>query len=62
MVDGRLPQCVARRTAEWLLGRELRTEEDPWLDDLTVGFTTSEFRYSELVREIVTSERYRRVQ
>jgi hypothetical protein len=62
VVDGRLPQCVARRTAEWLLGRELRTEEDPWLDDLTVGFTTSEFRYSELVREIVTSERYRRVQ
>ena len=61
VVDGRLPRCVARTTATWLLGREMTAADEAWIEDLTVGFAFSGFRYDELVKSIVTSDTYRRV-
>ena len=58
--DGRFTTCAVRRTAEWLLGRELREEEEPWTREITEDFLGSDFRYRELVRAVVTSETYRR--
>ena len=57
-----LPQCTARRTAEWLLGREMNQEgDDKWLDALAWQFVQDGFSYRQLVKSIITSERYRRV-
>lgn len=60
LADGRFTSCTVRRTAEWLLGRELHAEEEPWVRELTGRFLESDFRYRELVRAIVTSDTYRR--
>jgi len=61
-IDGRLPECVASTAATWLLGRELDPEEQPWVEELAMEFTASGWSYRELVRAIVTSETWRRVQ
>lgn len=58
--DNRLPRCVARSTAEWLLGRDLLAEEEPWADGLGVAFATGGYDYRALVKEIVLSDAYRR--
>jgi hypothetical protein len=60
--DGRLPDCVAQTTAEWLLGREVYDSEEAWVEELSAGFAASGFQYGELVRDIVTSDTYRRVE
>lgn len=63
VADNRLPRCVARRTAEWLLGRPvegLTAAEEVWLDELTTRFVTAGYRYDLLVRDVVTSPVYRR--
>ena len=63
VADHRLPTCVARRTAEWLLGRPLNLadEEQVFLDGLAHDFVTSGFDYPALVKRIVTHSTYRRV-
>lgn len=63
VADNRLPRCVARRTAEWLLGRPvegLTSTEESWLDELTTRFVTRGYRFDLLVRDVVTSPVYRR--
>ncbi len=62
IADGRLPRCVATRTAGWLLGRPLTSADDAWVDSLATTFTTSNFDYKALVRAVVSSDDYRRVQ
>jgi len=59
--DGRMSACTARRTAEWLLGRELRAEEMSWIEQLTFDYVQGGTRYRDLVRTIVSSDVYRRV-
>ena len=61
VADGRLPRCVASTTAEWLLGRELADGEEPWVEHLSAVFVASDFDYTELVYEIVSSDSYRSV-
>lgn len=61
VVDGRLQRCVARSTAEWLVGRPLSDDEDGFVDELVAGFEDDGFRYRSLVKRIVTSDLYRRV-
>ncbi|MEQ1500856.1 MAG: DUF1585 domain-containing protein [Myxococcota bacterium] len=61
IADGRLPRCVAERTADWLLGRETTDADLPWLDALAAGFAASGYRYDQLVKDIVTSDAYRRI-
>lgn len=63
VADNRLPRCVARRTAEWLIGRPLAPtdDEDTWLSTLTTRFVTGGYRFDTLVRDVVTSDLYRRV-
>jgi hypothetical protein len=60
IADGRLPQCVTRRTAEWLLGRPLGEPERPWLDAVARDFVASGMRMPGLVQAIVTHPTYRR--
>ena len=61
--DNRLPRCVAQQTAAWLLGRSLdRPGDAKWLTNLSVDFARSDFSYRALVKSILTSDRYRRVQ
>lgn len=61
VVDGRLPTCVATNTAERLLGREIADADEPWIRELATDFAAGGFSYKGLVRDIVTSEPYRRV-
>lgn len=61
VADNRLPRCVARRTAEWLVGRELEGEELDWAQGLALDFVKNGYRFRSLVRDIVTSDIYRRV-
>jgi hypothetical protein len=51
---------VARRTAEWLLGRSPDPWEDAWVQELADGFVASDLRYRQLVKAIVLSDNYRR--
>ena len=62
VADGRFPTCVARRTAEWVTGREMLDEDEAWLEGLAQGFSASDFRYRELVKQILLSDNFRRVQ
>ena len=62
VATGQLDRCVATRTAEWLLGREVDVErEAEWIAALALDFAAAEYSYRELVRAIVLSESYRRV-
>ena len=61
LADGRLSACVAKTAAKHFLRRDVRGDEMEWLDELNVGFVTSDYRYRELVKAIVTSESYRRL-
>lgn len=61
VVDGRLQGCVARSTAEWLLGRPLGVNESDVADHYVRTFEDSGFSYRALVKAIVTSDLYRRV-
>ncbi|MCB9742651.1 MAG: hypothetical protein H6741_11720 [Alphaproteobacteria bacterium] len=60
-LDGRLPRCVARQTAEWLMGREVSGDSEAlWVEDLAATFIATDFSYEELVRAVVLSDNYRR--
>lgn len=61
VASNRLPACVARRTAEWLLGRTPDEGDADWLAGLTREFVAGGYHYRDLVRAIVQSPRYRRV-
>lgn len=61
IVDGRLPTCVARSTAEWLLGRKLADAELPWASDLATAFAADGYRFKSLVKSVVMSDVYRRL-
>ncbi len=61
VADNRLPRCVARTTAAWLLGRELTQAELPWADELALDFVKGGYRYRSLIRDVVLSDTYRRV-
>jgi len=62
VVDGRLPDCTARRAASWLLGRTILPEEEPWIDQLSDQFIASDFNYRALIKAVVSSPVYRSVQ
>ena len=60
VADGRLPQCVVETASQWLLGAQSEELDVDVVEQWVAGFQDSDFRYSELVRSIVTSESYRR--
>ncbi len=63
VANHRLPTCVARKAAEWLLDRELnQSGDEEWLDEISTEFVRAQFSYRSLIKSIVTSSRYRRVQ
>ena len=61
LLDEDLPQCVAKRTVHWLMGRAPHADEAEWVTLLASEFAASGYRFRELVKAIVTSETYRRV-
>jgi hypothetical protein len=62
IADNRLPLCIARRTAEWLLGGQVSPQNDAdWIAEIARQFVFSDLSYRALVKSIVTSPRYRRV-
>ena len=62
IAENQLPLCVARQTAEWLMGRTTTEADDAWIRDLATAFVHSGLRYKALVKAVVTSAQYRRVQ
>ncbi len=62
IVDRRIPRCAAQQTAQWLLGREVLPEEDAWIDALAGDFVSSDYSFRTLVKAIVRSDAYRRVE
>ncbi len=62
VADNRFPRCTAQRAAEWLLGRDMNQKDQPWLDELSYAFVHSGFSYQALIKAVVTSDRYRRLQ
>lgn len=61
LVDGRLPRCVSQNAATWLLGRNIQTDEQGFIEELAATFINSQFDYKQLIKSIVTSDYYRRV-
>ncbi|MFT7582204.1 MAG: hypothetical protein ACI9MR_003886 [Myxococcota bacterium] len=62
IVDGRLPMCVARSTAERFLGRTLDDDTDEaWLADVAREFVASGYRYRAVVKAVLEHPSYRRV-
>lgn len=61
IADNKLPACMSRHSAEFLMGRPLTEGEQPWLDELVRAFAWGDYSYRGLVRAIVTSDAYRRV-
>ena len=62
VAENTLPRCVARQTAEWLMGRATTSDDDHWILDLSQKFVRSGFDYRMLVKAVVLSPQYRRVQ
>ncbi len=60
--ENQLPVCVARQTAEWLMGRSTTEADKAWIADLATAFVQSGYQYKQLVKAVVTSAQYRRVQ
>ncbi len=61
VADGRFTDCTVRTAARWLLGRDPTPDEEAWIDELERDFVAGDYRYSQLVRDIVTSPVYARV-
>ena len=59
--DGRLSRCIAKKTAEHHLNRELENSEEEWLLGLAADFEASGWQYKDLVKAIVKSSSYRRL-
>ena len=62
VAENTLPRCVARQTAEWLMGRAATSDDDHWILDLAQKFVRSGFDYRGLVKAVILSPQYRRVQ
>ena len=62
VVDGRIPSCAAQKAAEWLLGRPVTANDQPWLDSLAADFVASGYSWRTLIKRIVMSSEYRSVQ
>ena len=60
IADGTVPSCVVQKASEQLLGRELSDQDSVWKQELTREFIQDTYNYSELIRNIVTSDEYRR--
>jgi len=60
--DNQLPRCAATRSLKSLLGRDLGVQDIDWVESLAVDFAMSGYSYRELVKAIVMSPVYRRVQ
>jgi hypothetical protein len=61
VADGRLPTCVARSTASWLLGRDPSVDEEAWVEALAGGLVSTDWSYRALVKQVVLSDAYRTV-
>ena len=61
IVSHELPTCTVRTAIEMALARELLPEEASWPEELAIDFAAQGFSYRELMKQIVTSDTFRRV-
>ena len=61
IVDGSLPACSARTAAQWLLGDVAFDADAAWYDEIGEDFVAAGFSWRELMKNVVTSDVYRRV-
>jgi hypothetical protein len=61
IVDSRFSECASRGIAQRLMGREVTLGEKAWLLGMAQGFVDSGYKYKQLVKQIVSSDVYRRV-
>ena len=58
-----LASCAVRNFAEHVLGRELSADEKTgWLTDKTASFAAAGHDFLKMVKDVVTDERYRRIE
>lgn len=62
VVDERLPHCTAQTAFQWLMGRPPAESETELVNALSREFQQSNYNYRQLIRALVSSTGYRRVQ
>lgn len=61
IASGKVSSCLTEKTAQWLLGREVRDADQDVLADWETELLASNWSYKDLVKQIVLSPTYRRV-
>jgi hypothetical protein len=61
IASGNISQCLTKKTANWLLGRDLTPGDADLVDAWDLELLASDWDYRTLVKQIVLSETYRRV-
>ena len=62
VVDNRMPMCVSTKTLEWLLGRPVADDDQPFVKELANEFVAGGYSYRDMVKAVLMSSTYRRVQ
>ena len=62
VADNSLLSCLVQRSAETYLGRPVLSSEQAWVDQTIREFSDSQFDYPSIIKRIIMSETYRRVQ
>ena len=58
-----LASCAVQNFSEHVLGRELSADEKTsWLAEKTVSFAAARHDFLKMVKDVVTDERYRRIE
>ena len=61
--QGQLASCAVRNFAEYAFGRELSADEQTgWLTERTSSFASGGHDFLQMVKEVLTDDRYRRIE
>ena len=61
--QGQLASCAVRNFAEYAFGRELSADEQTgWLVEQTSSFASGGHDFLQMVKEVLTDDRYRRIE
>lgn len=61
IADRRIPRCSVEGAAASVLGREILSDEGPWIEALMAEFMGSNWSYRALTRAVLVSDTYRRI-
>ena len=57
--DDRLPGCIVEKTFIYAMGRGIKDEDEPYIEAITDAFIASDYRFKELLIQIVKSPPFR---